>query len=1145
MKVQKAWLPFRWLLAAVLAVGLAVHPVLPVKAANPSSGTLAPTMGAAVSWVGTAPGGAAPSNEASCTENVNCETFLLTLTGNPTDWVGKVVRVQLQWLSPSDDYDFYVHKGSLNGPIVARSTNGVTIGEADNIDPQTAGTGLFYVHVVYFAATVADQYQGSAVVAPPPGPLPPAPVAAGLPPRYQNHTPTDAQTAQGMGRNVQNEPSIGVNWNTGKVFYIALLKTLRVVFNDLLCPTTPDSLWEDKSFALTSAQSFDPILFTDSQTGRTFVSQNIVTFESLMAFTDTDGESWVPSQGAGIASGFDHQTVGGGPFHSPLTTGVGYQHAVYYCSQNVADANCALSLDGGLTFGPAVVIYGVQTCTGLHGHIKVGPDGTAYVPNRGCGGSLLNPANQAVVVSEDNGLTWNVRLVPGSTPGASDPSVAIDKAGRLYFGFADNDHAAGVAVSDDHGNTWQKLFNVATQVGVKSVAFPAMVAADKSRAAVAFYGSKFDGAFGGETDFLAFRGDWHLYVSHTYDGGQSWITVDATPNDPLQVGALRLGGGGAISRNLLDFFDAAVDAQGRVLIGYADGCRGACNQTIPTANGNSYTAYAVIARQSGGRRLIAQFDPQEPAVPGAPKLTVTRNGSVAKLTWSQSDNGGSPITNYNIFRSASGGSETRLATVGGTTTQYVDQSGDPRVTYAYRVLASNALGQACGNNTVGAPPVGSSCISPGITVVQDPAGDQVGAPTNAAFDIQAISIAEPFFTDGSKKLVFTMKVADLSSVPPNGRWRILWTFPNPPPPAANVDFEGRYYVGMNSDASSNVSFEFGTVFDNSPALVNSLTPEMIGAADPASKYTPDGTITMVLPTNQIGNPQAGDLIGGLSGRTFLPTADGTLRSEDAIDIASFAATYVLVGNAFCQNLPPTINCFEDDDSHIAYANGWHLVNDANASAGHFRLNTGRDLQNGMSFTFQVSQGATGALVYDYAKSPKGGAADVYIDGVFKTTLSFQGNLGSTRDPQFGFSARYEGLASGTHVFELRNLRGMAYVDQFCLENAFSSAQPTSGPGTTTSGTSALAIGQSLLQSVLVPSNALGFSVAAEADANVPYTLVVIDPTGKVLGTVNSSSNGIASVTLPVSTAGLYVIQLVNVGVGPVNIWTAATPQVTY
>jgi hypothetical protein len=49
----------------------------------------------------------------------------------------------------------------------------------------------------------------------------------------------------------------------------------------------------------------------------------------------------------------------------------------------------------------------------------------------------------------------------------------------------------------------------------------------------------------------------------------------------------------------------------------------------------------------------------------------------------------------------------------------------------------------------------------------------------------------------------------------------------------------------------------------------------------------------------------------------------------------------------------------------------------------------------------------------------------------------------------------------------------------------------------------------------------------------------------VLGKANSSSNGIASVSMPVSKSGLYVIRLVNVGLGPLNIWTAATPQVTY
>ena len=65
---------------------------------------------------------------------------------------------------------------------------------------------------------------------------------------------------------------------------------------------------------------------------------------------------------------------------SQLPPPVGYQHAIYYCSQDVIDASCAISLNGGLTYGPAVPIYTLADCGGLHGHIKVGPDGTAYVP---------------------------------------------------------------------------------------------------------------------------------------------------------------------------------------------------------------------------------------------------------------------------------------------------------------------------------------------------------------------------------------------------------------------------------------------------------------------------------------------------------------------------------------------------------------------------------------------------------------------------------------------------------------------------------------------------------------------------------------------------------------------------------------------
>jgi hypothetical protein len=623
--------------------------------------------------------------------------------------------------------------------------SGTVVGEL-LIQVVPRGAGLI---VAYDSTHTPSGFQFTDVQPPPPPP--PAPQGSGLAPRYQNVTPSPAQVAAGMGVG-SGEPSIGANWNSGNVMYEgAILQSLRVAFDDA-CPTSPNSTWVDKS-APTSVESLDPILVTDRKTGRTFVSQ-LTGQDSLSSYSDNDGDTWIPSQGGGIPSGIDHQTIGAGPYHSPLSTGVGYPNAVYYCSQDVATAFCARSDDGGQTYGAGVPIYTVSECGGLHGHVKVGPDGTVYGPHTGC------QTGQGVVVSEDNGVTWNIRVVPGSRSGDSDPSVAADKAGRVYFGFANANNHPVVAASDDRGQTWTNVFDVGAAFGLNNVAFPAIVAGDQGRAAFAFLGTP---AGPGSLQAPTFVGAWHLYVATTYDGGAHWLTSDATPNDPVQRGCIWMGGGTNICRNLLDFIDATVDNQGRVLVGYADGCTGPCVQAPGSASGNGYTALATIARQTGGRRLLAGFDPSEPTAPGVPFLTVTRNGAVARLTWSESETGGSPITGYKVLRGTTSGGETLLASVG-TATGFTDATTIPERPTSIasrRRTARPVVRRQRSRGRAG----GSSCTLPGVTVVADATGDQKGAPLNSALDIQSVSIAGPFFPDGSQKLFFTMRVSDLSAVP--------------------------------------------------------------------------------------------------------------------------------------------------------------------------------------------------------------------------------------------------------------------------------------------------------------------------------------------------------------------------------------------
>ncbi len=248
------------------------------------------------------------------------------------------------------------------------------------------------------------------------------------------------------------------------------------------------------------------------------------------------------------------------------------------------------------------------------------------------------------------------------------------------------------------------------------------------------------------------------------------------------------------------------------------------------------------------------------------------------------------------------------------------------------------------------------------------------------------------------------------------------------------------------------------------------------------------------------------------------------------------------GNGACPQ-PPVTTCIEDNDASIAYDKGWHLVASANASDGHFRLAGGNNNGTAASVTVTVPPASTGALTYHYATSTKGGSADVYIDGAMRGTISYKGSAGSAKDPVFGSSARYDGLAAGAHTFELRNTKGSVYVDGFCLESAASTGTPTAGPGATTTGGGNASASQSLIQTVAVPANARSLSVIVESSLAVPMQLVVLSPAGALLSSV-TSTNGLAAIDVPVSAGGMYVVKTVNLSLGPLSVWTAATPQVT-
>jgi hypothetical protein len=929
----------------------------------PPSGSVGPAPGGpSATWQqGMAPNpGPNVNSESHCVENVTCETFTVTVTGTQASWAGQRVQIQLNWQNSADEYDVYIHQGANtntsgmgvnSGALVTSAANGPGLtAQTAFIDVSQWGTGVFTVHIAGDLTPVAtDSYTGTAIAVPQtPPPPPPAPEDTGPKIGYENFeapgvltqgtaTSSGGVTVEYEGRGA-GEPSVGVNWLStsnsvgGMTNFQSDLETLFISWDESCSATTPKATWANRRAPTSVAIDSDPIGFTDRQTGRVFAGElTLLSPTCKTSYTDNDGASWTPTQGSGLASAVDHETIGGGPYAPPLNLNPpspAYPHAVYYCSQDIAAALCSRSDDGGLTFGPSVPIYNLTACGGLHGHVKVGPDGTVYVPNRQC------DTNAAIVVSTDNGATWTIRPIPRPPqngivlPSAAtdDPAVAIDNGnacpqcaspilagGRLYYLGAANGTAAMVATSDDQGRTWSNIYDVGAIYGVNNVAFPAAVAGDGGRAAVAFYG-----ATGGVGDSSGdgFTGIWHLYVAHTFDGGAHWTTSDVTPRLPMQRMGLLRGGGGPMDRNLLDFFDVTIDRDGRVQVGYVNGCAGGpCSQApvnadgSTTVTGNAYTATATIARQSSGRRMIAAKDPtSSTSAPGMPFVTATRTGNFVRLAWNESDSGNSMINSYQILRSTSPGAEIAITTIAGSQTggTYSDfGANDATATYYYKVIALNSVGASCASAEVSVPYIGDTCtgliIHQNLPTHPESTGGTASQPPLPQYLIDYVAVGEP---PSTTQLMFKMKVGNLLTLPPNSRWRMVWNSVASP--------DEQYYVGMTTDQNSVPTFEYGTVATQVVGVVLGVpTENPIGPADAGSNYNADGTITIFISKSKVGNPHPGDLLGAVNGRTF-DTGDSppqTLERSNLLVDHTFvkgntdnsypAATYTVVGNTIC------------------------------------------------------------------------------------------------------------------------------------------------------------------------------------------------------------------------------------------------------
>jgi hypothetical protein len=860
-----------------------------------------------------------------CLAPNTCSDFALTVNASSVS-ATKQILIEGTWTPAQNDFDIYIENTA--GQVIAQNPS--TANPSAIILPIPAD-GTVY-HIFILASVGAGNLNGLVKLIDKTNPVNQGP---GVPPRYMNYAAGPSQA------NDSGEPSLGVDWNPnvaalkhdlvntgGMAMFTSNFNQWQASFDDCCSPAL--NPWTDVTDPNEQITSLDPIGFTDHYTtaqlgltyppphtpGRTFFAQ-LAAGDSVTSYTDDDGATHTPTQGGGVPQGPDHETVGGGPFHSPIPTppAPAYPNAIYYCTQSLTEAECSRSDNGGVSFAAGVPIYNPSVCLGgIHGHVKVSPQGTVYVPNSSC--FTGSPGgNNGAAISKDNGITWNQFVVPNST-GSQDPSIGIGQnnvgkpAGQVpntvYLGWISADGHAHVAHSPDEGTTWQNDIDVGSILGVQNAAFPAVVAGDDNRAAYGFIGTPTPGisAF---SDDGSFGGVWHLYIATTYNGGQSWILIDATPFDAVQKGQICLKGTGCNgnTRNLLDFNDFTVDAQGRGLFGYADGCVN-CDNNF---DGQSHAAKGTIARQSGGRRLFAAFDPIEPAPPAAPQvLSAVRQGSPAGvlISWRTPDDGGSPIIGYKIHRSTSSGTESFLANVSGVdTNKYLDTSANSSTNYFYRVTAVNAIaeGPFCREvNVNGIAPAVTACLAPYIQIAG--AGTFVAPltsdPTQGEMTIQRVNIGEPFTACNDNSITFVMKVNTLDPnatgqpvVPPNGTWQITFKVKD------TLNRDQTVFVDMDTQGTPPTP-EFSYGREDTDATAGTVDTTLCSTNNPvggcpaiSGSFTKDGTITIKLNVSSAIHFNAPT---GVTGAIFDWNASqpGTILSPPAPPSAT-GSTVLLIG----------------------------------------------------------------------------------------------------------------------------------------------------------------------------------------------------------------------------------------------------------
>jgi len=566
-------------------------------ASNPQGATLTPS-GTPLTYAGTALGTGC-ADESTAIEGVNADTYVLTVSGKPSDWKGRLIKFSIDWSIAANDYDLYVHSGSNAGPVVSSSTGGAPeTDETCYIDPSVTGTGTYTVHAIYFVTTPStDQYHGtiSSVLKP-----------AGRSAIYNrggitfstNHT-VSAPATVSDGEPSSRTDFLGNHYVSGirgvpagcDLWWFDLRRnspTFDPNMRNGLYRCQPDSFTGQNLFAV-GADGGGDVDLAVGFSNTTSSSVPTLAFVSLLAANISASTS------SDVGNSFQKNPLGnitgGIPVDDRQWIEFKGSKDVYLAYRTLEPAVCMVqhSSDGGFTWGPAISAGQI----GQIGGISVDQnDGTVYV----AGG------NGVVAVGTPDPMTGEI-LSFSTYPVASDPNgvahiffvVRCAPNGTLYAAYS-NDTDIFLESSTDKAQHWSLPVRVNNHADTKVNVFPALNCGPTAGSVgIAWYGTT-NAANNDSANwnvYYAFSGNATSFVP-TFNQVKASDHIIHASN--ISEGGLSVTGGA--NRNLLDYFQLSFDPQGAAVIDYTDDHN--------DFTGNVFVTRAVKGLNSSGGYLTQQ-----------------------------------------------------------------------------------------------------------------------------------------------------------------------------------------------------------------------------------------------------------------------------------------------------------------------------------------------------------------------------------------------------------------------------------------------------------------------------------------------------------------------------------------------------------